>query len=283
MIFSVIVPFHNEEMFIERCLRSLIDQDFEKNEYELIFVDNRSTDESGRIVKGHPGVRLFSETSPGAYAARNKGIRAARGEILAFTDGDCEAAKDWLARIHSGIKSLRAGVVLGSRSFASRKSKPLLLLADYENAKIKFVLGAPSSKEYGYGYNNNMAVQREIFERLGPFSEMARGGDTGFIQKYLRSTPDAKLAYLPGMLIHHLELERFKDWLGKQVIRGESNKRLGWRGEHKDLTAAMRWRIFRRTIQENGYGLGRSFLLLFLLGLGNICYAAGEVKARLSE
>lgn len=280
MIFSVVVPFYNEEKLIERCLKSLLDQDFNKNEYELIFVDNNSTDRSRQIVKSYSDVILLSESKRSAYSARNKGIRAAKGEIIAFTDGDCEAAKDWLTQIYAGMKSIDAGIVLGSRCFAPGRSMRLQMLADYENTKTKYILTASLPKEYCYGFTNNMAVKGEIFERSGLFMEMARGADTGFIQKYLFSDPEAKLIYLPKMLIHHLEVGQFKVWLNKQVIHGEINKRIGFSSEYKKLTLAMRWAIFQKAIKQNGYGFGRSFFLWFLLLLGNACYIAGETKTR---
>jgi glycosyltransferase involved in cell wall biosynthesis len=281
MIFSVIVPFYNEEIFIERCIHSLLNQDFDRNEYELIFVDNNSADRSAQVVNSYSDINLLSEGKRSAYAARNRGILAASGEILVFTDGDCEAEKDWLTHIYAGMKHLNAGIVLGSRCFASHKSIPLRLLAAYENAKIEYVLTTSLPKEYCYGFTNNMAVKGEIFEQSGLFPEFARGADTGFIQKYLFSDPEAKLIYLPKMLIRHLEVGQFIDWLNKQVIRGENNKRIGFGSKYKTLTAAMRLAVFRKAVKENGYGFSRSLILFLMLLLGNAFYIAGEIKTKL--
>src|SRR5690349_8986460 len=97
MRFSIIVPFLNEERYIETCIQSLENQRFPRGQYEIIFVDNGSTDRSAELVRRHPGIILLSEAQPDPYLARNTGIRAARGEIIVFTDADCEADSGLLA------------------------------------------------------------------------------------------------------------------------------------------------------------------------------------------
>lgn len=94
MTFSVVVPFLNEGRYIARCIESLLGQDFDKNGYELIFIDNGSVDNSRKIVERFPNVILLSEEKKNPYAARNKGLRLAKGSIIAFSDADCVVAKD---------------------------------------------------------------------------------------------------------------------------------------------------------------------------------------------
>ena len=81
---SVIVPVYNSGKYLERCVKALLNQDYPKSDYELIFIDNGSTDDSVAIMKGHPELRTLSEKSPGSYAARNRGITQAKGDILAL-------------------------------------------------------------------------------------------------------------------------------------------------------------------------------------------------------
>lgn len=88
---SVIVPVHNAEPYIERCINSLLDQGVEN--LEIICVENGSTDESIRVLRGyeslHPEIiRIFSLTESGASEARNYGIEHSTGDVLAFCDID---------------------------------------------------------------------------------------------------------------------------------------------------------------------------------------------------
>ena len=77
MDISIIVPFLNEERYIRRCLESLLDQDFDRSRYEVIFIDNGSSDASAEIVKGFPAVQLLTEEKGQVYTARNTGIGVA--------------------------------------------------------------------------------------------------------------------------------------------------------------------------------------------------------------
>lgn len=88
---SVIVPVHNAEPYIERCINSLLDQGVEN--LEIICVENGSTDESIRVLRGyeslHPEIiRVFSLAESGASEARNYGIEHSTGDVLAFCDID---------------------------------------------------------------------------------------------------------------------------------------------------------------------------------------------------
>jgi cellulose synthase/poly-beta-1,6-N-acetylglucosamine synthase-like glycosyltransferase len=94
---SVVVPVKNEAETIETCLRGLLDLDYDR--YEILIVDTGSTDNTREIVKdieqSNQKIRLLT-TSGNAPAGRNVGIREARGDILAFTDGDCIPTRTWL-------------------------------------------------------------------------------------------------------------------------------------------------------------------------------------------
>ena len=86
MDISIVVPVHNEERLIEGCLRALLALDYPRDRYEIIVVDNNSTDRSREIVERFPEVKLLSEKQQGDFAARNRGLSEAKGEIIAFTD-----------------------------------------------------------------------------------------------------------------------------------------------------------------------------------------------------
>lgn len=86
-----------------------------RESFEIIAVDNNSDDGSMAILKRYPVVKILSESKPGAYAARNTGMQAACGEILAFTDPDCLVSPDWLRVIDDQLRDPSARVLLGCR------------------------------------------------------------------------------------------------------------------------------------------------------------------------
>lgn len=92
LLLSYIIPLYNTEAYIVRCLRSIIAQDLPEGCYEVIVVDDGSTDGGRELVEAlaaeHPQVRLLSQTNAGVSAARNKALDAARGRFVQFVDSD---------------------------------------------------------------------------------------------------------------------------------------------------------------------------------------------------
>ena len=92
LLLSYIIPLYNTEAYIVRCLRSIIAQGLPESGYEVIVVDDGSTDGGRELVDAlaaeHPQVRLLSQTNAGVSAARNKALDAARGRFVQFVDSD---------------------------------------------------------------------------------------------------------------------------------------------------------------------------------------------------
>jgi glycosyltransferase involved in cell wall biosynthesis len=94
---SVIVPAYNETGYLERCLRAINHQNT-ATAYEVIVVDNNSTDATASIAK-RLGAKVVSEKKPGICSARQRGLIAAKGEIIVSTDADSQVPKAWLKKI----------------------------------------------------------------------------------------------------------------------------------------------------------------------------------------
>jgi glycosyltransferase involved in cell wall biosynthesis len=101
---SVIVPVYNSVQFVRGCLASLNAQSLSPNDYEVVVVDDGSTDGTAETAREFAArsrgnfVVVAQPRNAGPAAARNAGLRAARADVVAFTDADCEAAADWLER-----------------------------------------------------------------------------------------------------------------------------------------------------------------------------------------
>lgn len=95
-IFSIVIPAYNEEKYILRSVKSAVDQKF-SGKFEVIVIDNNSTDQTAALVKkNYPAVRVIPEKEQGLVAARIKGVKEAKGEIIAFMDADTKATSHWL-------------------------------------------------------------------------------------------------------------------------------------------------------------------------------------------
>ena len=281
MIFSVIVPFLNEEVYIEQCILSLINQDFDAGEYEILFVDNGSTDASAEIVRKYPRVILLEEKKRDPYAARNKALSYAKGQIMAFTDADCIVSKDWLAQIHKGMQEANVTIVLGRRCFSDNHSIWLRMFQDYENAKVEYIIGA-GVRECYFGFTNNMAVRAEAFKKWMFFAELPVAGDTEFIHKCLQD-PATMVTYLPRMIITHLEVTALAEWLKKVFFYGEINLLMGRKWGYRALRWREKLKIFHRCALDHCYNFCQAALFLSLLAIGQVFYAAGELKGKLKQ
>ncbi|MFJ4686701.1 glycosyltransferase family 2 protein [Streptomyces sp. NPDC088789] len=118
---SVIVPVYNTGKYIDECAPSLLGQSLPADEYEVIYVDDGSTDDTpGRLEKlagQHPNVRVHSQPNSGwPGAPRNLGIRHARGEYIQFVDHDDTLGPEALERLYEHAKRNDADVVLGKMS-----------------------------------------------------------------------------------------------------------------------------------------------------------------------
>lgn len=95
---SVVVPVYNGAEHIGTCIEALLHQDFKPDQFEIIVVNNRSTDNTQEIIDRYP-VRSLYESKRGPAAARNAGIRASTAKFIAFTDADCIPHDDWLSKL----------------------------------------------------------------------------------------------------------------------------------------------------------------------------------------
>jgi glycosyltransferase involved in cell wall biosynthesis len=96
---SVIIPAHNVAQVLPTCLAALANQTLEQP-WETIVVDDGSTDQTNHVAVAQAGVQVITHKQQrGAGAARNSGIRQAQGEIICFTDADCEPTPDWLEQM----------------------------------------------------------------------------------------------------------------------------------------------------------------------------------------
>jgi glycosyltransferase involved in cell wall biosynthesis len=271
------VPFYNVAPYLAECVEGLLDQSIPRDAYEIILVDNNSTDGSTEVAHSFAGVTVLLQATQGSYAARNMGIARARGDVIAFIDPDCRPAHGWLQSILAAMTSPACSIALGRRHYGS--SVTLELLSAYEAEKLTFIL-AHGKKELFFGYTNNMAVRRSVFEALGNFPERMRGGDTIFVRRVVDALGCDVVRYLPEMEVDHLEITTVADYYRKRQVYGHSNERIGQTISFRPLVNGERWLVFRSLVQTSRMPSMKALLLLGLLIPGVILYEWGRARAK---
>jgi glycosyltransferase involved in cell wall biosynthesis len=198
---SVIVPVWNDTERLRFCLSALENQTYPSDLYEVIVVDNHAKESIAHVAAPYAHARVLHEEQPGSYAARNMGVRHARGEIIALTDADCIPAPDWL---ENGVSHLSRSnerlVVAGRIEIFPRLTKRTTPVEQYEMlvafAQQEFV------RKYRFGATANLFSFREVFARVGPFlTEVKSGGDMEWGRRVVDS--GLRMEYAANVCVFH--------------------------------------------------------------------------------
>lgn len=194
---SVIVPVFNDEKRIGVLIESLLKQDYPKERYEVIIVDNGSVDHSKEVVQKYPVVFLEENDTQSSYAARNKGIAKAQGEILAFIDSDCVADIQW---IKEGVQVIQTqGVDMAGGQvefFFSEKQSAAEIYDSMTSMRNELYIA-----QVGGATTANLFVKAKLFKEFGLFPAVKSGGDLQWTGA--RTKQGCRIAFASKAVVHH--------------------------------------------------------------------------------
>ncbi|MGC8913860.1 MAG: glycosyltransferase [Thermoplasmata archaeon] len=212
MFISVIITVRNEEKHISDLLDSLTVQE---PPFEIIIVDSSSEDRTCEIVKEYmkryTNIRLF-EHGGTRGESRNFGVKQAKGEYVAFTDGDCIANPFWLSELRNGLKEnqIVAGrtIQIGYHAFEKLERVELV----YKGSDVTY----PTA---------NIAYEKKLFEEIGGFDPWFVTAED--IDLNLRAVErGAKITYNPKAIIYHRARESFYKFFKQAFWNGYGRKQL---------------------------------------------------------
>jgi len=208
---SVVVIVYNAQKTLKSCLDSLMALDFPKNQYEILVVDNHSTDGTKNIILQYPVTYLF-EPNRGRGWARNKGVKAARGEFVAFTDADCIATSDWLKNLLEGFKDSEEVAICGGKIIAFRQQTAFEKYVEQKGIldQEKGIKG-DNPQDLPRAVTANAAFRRSIFEKAGYFDEeLITSEDTEISWRI--SLLGYEIKYVPQATIYHQHTKTLADF-----------------------------------------------------------------------
>jgi GT2 family glycosyltransferase len=234
---SVVVCTYNGGQTLDQCLRSLGELAYP--DYEVIVVDDGSTDDTGEILKRFPGMRAIHQPNMGLSVARNAGLYAATGEIVAYTDSDCFADPDWLTHLVYQLQRSGASAV-GGPNLTPEDGRLAACVAACPGQPTH-VLVSDQVAEHIPGCN--MAFRRDALLAINGFDPLYRkaGDDVDVCWRLQQAS--MWITFAPGAFVWHHRRQGPRSYLKQQGGYGEAEALLAFK--HPDRFNARgesRWR-----------------------------------------
>jgi mycofactocin glycosyltransferase len=195
---SVVVAARNVERVVGHCVRSLLGLDYPRDRLELVLVDNASSDGTRRVLESfRDEVVLVDEKRRGPAAARNGGIRVARGDVIAICDADAVVDPGWLRALVPALADPGVGIA-GGRILAARPANAIQLFGEtIHDAYSAALVWTPP-----YVITINWAARRTVLDEVGLFDErLRRCSDVDFSWRAVEA--GYELAYCPEAVVYH--------------------------------------------------------------------------------
>lgn len=235
---SIIIPVYNGAHIIGRLLDSIRQLDYPPDRYEVLVVDNNSTDDLERAVAAYPVKLLHERDVQSSYAARNLGIKQSGGEILAFTDADCLVHSQWLRCLQAAFQDPAVGGAAGAiygvepaRSWVEEVLNRRHHMSSINNFSPDNGTGATLKQSFKKPtrrlprllewlglvtyYNDprlprlpvaptaNVSYRREVFDKIGLFDATYFGGGDAEFAIRLQQRSKWKLVAVPEAIVYH--------------------------------------------------------------------------------
>jgi glycosyltransferase involved in cell wall biosynthesis len=220
---SIVIPVYNGSNTIGPLIESLLVQSYPRECYEIIIVDNGSSDNTVSIISAYENIILLHQKDvQSSYAARNLGIMHAKGDIIAFTDADCVVDSEWLKEGIALFQKKDISIVAGAIQFTFSSEYPT---ATEVWDSLVHLRNDVYSKN-GCAVTANIFVRKMVFDKQGYFSEVSSGGD--FAWTGMATRAGYKMAFAPSAIVSHPA--RSFDELMKKNIRVGTGAIVSWRG-----------------------------------------------------
>ena len=244
--FSIVIPFRNEEENLNSLLNTLLDIEYKNNDFEVIFVDDESTDKSREIIASFlkKSTIDFSiiDNERLSYSPKKdavtKAVKNAKHNWIITTDSDCYLPESWLLTINNFINSKQPKMIVAPVTFTNNGSF-------FEEFQYLDFLSLQNATIGGFGIQKpflsngaNLAYRKDIFEKLNGFdnnNSIASGDDVFLLEKYFNNYPedvhylksyDALVATKPEKNLKNLVQQRvrwaakttsYNNWFGRLV------------------------------------------------------------------
>ena len=247
---SVVICTYNRADKVARCLQALQEQTLSTSEYEVIVVNDGSTDKTAHVLENYSFKIITNKPNQGMGQSHNNGVAVSKADIIAFTDDDCVADKNWLKNLLEDYSDTKV-IAVGGKIIPYKTDKWLLRYYEENNPLAHLTFAFDNSSGIFYSIHQyvkhsfslrqlpdeavglymlvgaNMSMRRSIFGLVGGFDPIMRfgGEEEDFWNRLRKLKPNEKLLYAPGALIKHDYEPYFKDALRRNYSYGIGSAR----------------------------------------------------------
>lgn len=234
---TVVVCAYNAEPTIDSCLASLKELNYPN--YEVIVVNDGSTDRTLEIAQCYDYLHLISQENKGLSAARNVGLAAATGEIIAYTDSDCVADPDWLT--YMVAKFLCSGLsAVGGPNFPPPEDSLIPSCVAVSPGGPTHVLLSDEVAEHIPGCN--MAFRREVLQEVGGFDPLFRAAGDDVDICWRLQDKGYTIGFSSAAVVWHFRRNTVRDYLKQQRGYGKAEALVYFKHPYRfNLLGQSRW------------------------------------------
>jgi glycosyltransferase involved in cell wall biosynthesis len=221
-MFSIVIPTYDRPIALADCLSALARQDYPRDGFEVIVVDDDSPESPGPIVAAFAdrlAVTLVRQRHAGPAAARNAGAWRARGRFIAFTDDDCRPHRDWLGALAARF-AVAPDHAIGGQALNVHDANRYALTSE---TIIQYIYQNNSRTTRPFFASNNFAVPAAAFRDIGGFHlafPLAAGEDREFCERWARQ--GRPMLYAPEARVDHAQRLSFAGFWRQQFNYGRA-------------------------------------------------------------
>lgn len=307
MDISVVIPAFNRENSLSKCLESLFRQDYSKNLFEIIVVDDGSTDDTAQLVnklaQGYSNIRYFYQSNKGPAAARNLGMLQAKADIVAFTDTDCILSLPWVKNMVEAHKLSEDIAVIGGLTTVSPNNIKAMVSQSLSDGAIQMAIGG--KQEIIFFPTCNVSIKKKYLnEKFNEFFQFPAGEDLEFFWRLFKKSN--KFVYKQDIKVFHDCHPNFVSFLKQAYLYGRGNYLAQYLHKNHPLLNEVKtenslnfifgtimnflkiprfsYLLGRRLIKSNdNFSMYKRFIIYIYFALHKIMYLFGNVKEHIDK
>jgi glycosyltransferase involved in cell wall biosynthesis len=242
--FSVVIPVYNSKATIARCLDSLAGIDYPRERFEIVLVDNGSTDGTLEILQKYP-FRIVHENNKNAFSARNCGIAHSSGEIIVLTDSDCVVDPDWLKAYDESFNDLSV-MACGGRIDSYAPNNVIEEFPVHTSTHKNEIAILHPHLFLPWIDTANAAYRRIVFDEIGLFDDI-HFTITGDVDMGWRiSLHGYRIGYNDLARVQHINRGTIRALMKQYYQYGYASVRIGKKYRH----------YYEKTLDHHGYSRG---------------------------